>query len=115
MSFCLHKSIFLTIANPVSLQADAVEAILNTGKAPVNVLVGGITALVIAADDMRPAVIEVLLRHGADPSSRVEKERWYSVDATNEDIKMRSDSTTGPTAMHFYAGKSSKHIFLDSS
>ncbi len=88
-----------------SAKPQAVEAILKIGKAPVNVLVGGITALAGAANLIEPALIELLLRYGANPNIRMESEYDLDYDSiAKAKIKFRSQSENGPTAMHFLAG-----------
>ncbi|RDW59222.1 hypothetical protein BP5796_12146 [Coleophoma crateriformis] len=88
-----------------SRKPEAVRVILQTGKAPVDVFVGGRTALAIAADLMEPDLMEVLLQHGADPNLRMEKERWYGrEDDANAEIKFKLQPKNGPTALHFLAG-----------
>ncbi|KAH8595467.1 ankyrin repeat-containing domain protein [Bisporella sp. PMI_857] len=97
---CLHWTVHSH--NPDA--SEAVEAILKTGKAPVDVLVDGVTALVHAANLMKPNLIRVLLRYGADPNLRVEKESRYYTASLDAEIKYRSESTDGHTAMHAFAG-----------
>lgn len=89
------------------------EAILKTGKAPIDVLVNGITALVVAADLMQPALIEVLLRYGADPNLRVGKERWYYDNSPEAEIKLESQSDNGLTAVHALAGIQGHNLLWD--
>lgn len=92
-----------------SRKPDAVEAILKTGKAPIDALVNGLPALIIAADLIEPALIEVLLRHGANPNLRAEKHSWFREEPPEAEIKLKGGSEDGPTAMHALAGITGHH------
>ncbi|KAH7333115.1 putative ankyrin repeat protein, partial [Rhexocercosporidium sp. MPI-PUGE-AT-0058] len=87
-----------------SRKRDAAEAIIKTGKAPIDVLVNGVSPLVVAADLMDAFMIEALLRNGADPSVRAEKERWYNIRSTQSKVTLKAVSQDGPTPIHAFAG-----------
>jgi ankyrin repeat protein len=94
---CLHWAVS-------SRKPDAVEAILQTGKARVDAFMNGSTALIKAADRMEPGLIEVLVRYGANPNLRAENDNWHGEDSPTAEIKYASESEVVPTAMHAFAG-----------
>jgi len=101
---CLHWVVW-------SGKPEAVESILKTGKASVNVFIDGITALSIAVNAMTPDIIEILLRYGADVNLRIDKEvHWYRNDYPDAETKYGPGSETGPTLTHVFAGINSDTV-----
>jgi len=85
-------------------KADAVKAVLETEKVPVNILIRGRTALFWAVTTYNKEVVKVLLEHGADPNVRC------TPDGTNDnrikidsEVSFQSSYLTGLTAIHAFA------------
>ncbi|KAG4441988.1 hypothetical protein IFR05_002514 [Cadophora sp. M221] len=87
-----------------SRRPDAAEAIIKTGKAPVDALVDGTSSLIVAASKMDDSLIEVLLRNGADPNLRAEKEDCRVTLYAQGEMTLKTESPNGTTAIHALAG-----------
>jgi ankyrin repeat protein len=93
---------------------EAVSLILETGLVPVNVLVGGTTALFRAAARGNPDLVKLLLEKGAHPNARSE-DRGYDGINRKKDVKHNSSTGNGPTPIHALAGfeEPCRHIIYD--
>ncbi|KAH7305403.1 ankyrin repeat-containing domain protein [Rhexocercosporidium sp. MPI-PUGE-AT-0058] len=85
-------------------KSDAAEAIIKTGKVPIDVLVNRVSSLIVAADKMDDSLVEVLLRNGADPNLRVEEKHWDNILFTRGEITLESGSHEGTIAIYAFAG-----------
>ncbi|KAL7897311.1 putative ankyrin repeat protein [Trichoderma sp. SZMC 28014] len=89
-------------------KVENVEAILNTGKVDIDCFRDGKTRLFRAAERHDLGLIELLLKHGADPNKRSARENIW----THGVISLQVDNEQGPTPLHAFCSPDDRFVLM---
>jgi ankyrin repeat protein len=91
--------------------AEAITVILGTGQVPIDVLVGGKTALFRACSNLNEEAVRVLLEHGANPNYSCPSDSYYDLESHNSRVQYNQSDELGRTPLHAFAGIGSTHRY----